>query len=721
MIRPLNTIRRWWAHGPEATPDNGHSSRLPADDGAAPSNGGSAGSGAPARPTESPWLPQLDKAGIPRTLVYPTTTLGRLVDQAAERFGDATAVVYGATRWTYKQLLAQVNRTAGGLSSLGIRRGDRVLFTLPNCPEMIACFLAVQKLGAVVVNAGPLMGADDLAAVMTMTAPRAAIGLDLHAPVLHRAGAGSAVEHWVWVSLQAYQPVLKRLGYQYKLWHGRNGGDRSQHVNLDDLLANAPARPPTVEPDPSKVAVLQATGGTTGTLKLAQLTHRSLLANAAQISTWMGSRQGQDRFFSVLPMFHVYGLTTCMIAPLYMAAEMAVMTRFNGPDALDIIRRERPTVLPLVPAMCAGLCDEIEKQEKKDGRKAPPMDYVRLCITGAAPMPPAAMDRFFKLTGTPIIEGYGLTEASPVTHVNLLGKPRPGSIGLPMPDTRVRVVEVAEDGDLPAAAGSSNGHKNGNGNGNGHAAAGKLKDVKPGEAGEMLIAGPQVMLGYFSNPQQTAQVLHTDEHGVTWLHTGDIVRIDDEGFFYVLDRKKDMIIRGGLKIFPQKVETVLRRHSRVTDVAVVGRADAVRTETVVAVVVVTERIPVGSEKGATQQNREEFREMDRKNLTIELKALCREHLAPYEVPSHFEFVKELPRSPLGKLLKRELRKGPVEEPVREVPATVAAHEVVPQRRASDAKPVGTNGNGNGNGNGHDAKPASGLKSDNGSAPAKEVA
>jgi long-chain acyl-CoA synthetase len=194
----------------------------------------------------------------------------------------------------------------------------------------------------------------------------------------------------------------------------------------------------------------------------------------------------------------------------------------------------------------------------------------------------------------------------------------------------------------------------------------------------MLIAGPQVMLGYFSNPQQTATALSTDEHGVTWLHTGDIVRIDEEGFCYVLDRKKDMIIRGGLKIFPQKVETVLRRHPRVTDVAVVGRADAVRTETVVAVVVVTERSPVGAEKGSTQHDREEFREMDRRNLSIELKALCREHLAPYEVPSHFEFVKDLPRSPLGKLLKRELRKGPVDEPARAAAAPVKAE--APARR-----------------------------------------
>ena len=251
MIRPLDSFRRWWTNSPQEPAVGPEVSQAPgevAGSGNGNGNGKSArlAAGAAAEPAEAPWLAQLDKAGIPRSLCYPTTTLARVLDQTAERFGDAVAVVYGATRWTYRELLAQVNRTAGGLSTLGIRKGDRVLFTLPNCPEMVTCFLAVQKLGAVVVNAGPLMGADDLATVMTMTAPRVVIGLDLHGPVLAKAGRGSAVEHWVWVSLQAYQTVLKRLGYQYKLWQDRSGaGDMAQHENLADLLAHAPSRPPT--------------------------------------------------------------------------------------------------------------------------------------------------------------------------------------------------------------------------------------------------------------------------------------------------------------------------------------------------------------------------------------------------------------------------------------------------------------------------------------------
>jgi len=194
-------------------------------------------------------------------------------------------------------------------------------------------------------------------------------------PLLERAGQGSAVEHWVWVSLQAYQPVLKRLGYQYKLWQGRNGhGQHAQHAALADLLEHAPARPPTVEPDPDRVAVLQATGGTTGTLKLAQLSHRSLLANVTQVSAWMNCRCGQERFLAVLPMFHVFGLTTCLLTPVYNASSMVLMTRFAARETLDLVRRERATVFPLVPAICAGLCDELERQEKKDQRKPPPLE-----------------------------------------------------------------------------------------------------------------------------------------------------------------------------------------------------------------------------------------------------------------------------------------------------------------------------------------------------------
>jgi long-chain acyl-CoA synthetase len=564
-------------------------------------------------PRESPWLAQLDKAHIPRHLVYPTTTLGRILDQSADRFGDAEAMLYNHHRWTYRELLAAVNRMAGGLAHLGVRRGERVLMALPNCPEFVISFLAIQKLGAIVVNAGPLMGSDDLQAVIGMTNPRVAIGLDLQAAMLHTACGGSTVEHLVYVSLQTYQPVLKRLGYQIKLWQNRDAAAGGvKHMLLSELLERAPARPPTIEPDPGAVAVLQATGGTTGTLKLAQLTHRSLLANALQIAVWAENKPGQERVFAVLPMFHVYGLTLNLITSVFTGSTMILMTRFNAEEMLELVRKHRPTIIPIVPAICDAICDLLEKEQ--DSATDQPLNTgLRLCISGAAPLTRETADRFKRLTGATVVEGYGLTEASPVTHAGLPNNLRAGSIGLPMPDTRVRIVDLEDTS----------------------------RDVPVGEPGELLISGPQIMSGYFANPEQTHKVLLTDAHGDTWLRTGDVGRMDADGFFYLLDRKKDMIIRSGMKVFPVKVERVLRMHKHVKDVAVIGRPDPGHTESVIAVIAPAVR-PEGE-----------------KLLTNEVRALCREHLAPYEVPQAFEFMEALPRSALGKLLKRELRKGPV--------------------------------------------------------------
>ena len=606
MIMSLSELRRWWWNGAKQTPAV---AEIP-EKRVVP-------------PADPPWLKTLDEAGVPRRLNYPTTTLGRILDHAADRFGDVTAVIYNHQRWNYGELLEQVNRTAGGLAALGVRRGERVLLTLPNCPESIISFMAVQKLGAVVVNAGPLMGKDDLRAVIAMTSPRVAIGLDLLAPALSGAAHGSTIEHFVWVSLQLYQGVLKRVGYQVKLWQNRNGnGVGAQHLPLSELLAHAPARPPSIAPKPHQTAVLQPTGGTTGTLKLAQLSHAGLLANATQVSARMACREGQELFLTVLPGFHVYGLTLGFITPVLSASGIVMTTRFDARETIDLIRRYRPTIFPLVPAVCSALCDQVEKEER-----AAPFEGMRLCFSGAAPLPPAALERFNRVSGVTLVEGYGLTEASPVTHVCLAGRARPSSIGLPMPDTRVRVVDVDHCD----------------------------RDVAPGEAGEMLISGPQVMSGYYANPEQTDRALFTDAQGTVWLRTGDVVRYDQDGYFYVLDRKKDMIIRSGLKVYPGKVEKVLGTHKLVADVAVVGRPHPVHTQIVVAVVVLS------TKPQSTQQ------------IEAELRALCREHLAPYEVPAHFEFVDKLPRSPLGKLLKRDLIKPAAEE-------APAAEEPVPHNR-----------------------------------------
>jgi long-chain acyl-CoA synthetase len=594
MSGPFDVMLRWWKNGHES---NGWhplpliSPRPPAL--------------IPSHP--QPWLAQFDAAGIPRTLNYPSTTLGRMLDQTADRFGNLPAVIYGNSHWTYRQLRAMANRLAGGLGKLGVRTEDRVILALPNCPEFVAAFFAIQKLGAIPVNVGPLMGADDLAAVIDLTNPRVLIGLDLQAPMLTQAGRLGHIEHWVWVTLQNYQTVLRRLGYQIKLWHGReNAGHSGTSIGLGQLMETAPAKPPTIEPDEDATALLQPTSGTTGAVKLARLSHHNLLANSIQVSAWVGARPGQERNLSVLPMFHVYGLLTGLINPVWSASTMILETRFDVAECIDLLHRHRPTIFPLVPTICDAICDALEDQPER--RR---LDGLRLCISGAAPLPQATAERFEKMTGAQVVEGYGLTEASPVTHVNLPGRSRFGSIGLPLSDTDCRVADLDDES----------------------------HDAPLGEAGELLISGPQVMQGYYHDDAETRRALLTDAVGKIWLRTGDIATVDGDGYFRIVDRRKDMINRSGLKVYPAKTERVLRGHPAVEDVAVIGRPDPIHTERVVAIVVLKTAAPPADEEA----------------MAHELRALCRQHLAPYEVPATIEFAPSIPRSPLGKVLKKQLR------------------------------------------------------------------
>ncbi len=545
------------------------------------------------------------KGGSP-PLNCPATTLGRLLDQTADRFGDAPAIDFAGERWTWSQVRATADRLAGGLAVMGVRSGDRVLVSLPNCPDFLFVFFAAQKLGAVVVNAGPLTGRDDLAELIRMTGPRLVVGLDLQAEKLTSA-AGSEDACWLWVSLEGYQRVLERIGYRFKLWQGRGHrpGTTCQ-ATVEDLLAHAPPRPPTVAPDPGSVAVLQPTGGTTGTLKVAELTHRNLLANVTQIVTWSRQRAGQERMLAVLPFFHVYGLIVLMLAPTFTAGCIIPMTRPRCDELLDLIERHRPTVLSLVPVLVDQVCDALAS-DPRPGVVEALSDC--LVISGAAALPERAAARFESITGLKIVQGYGLTEASPVTHVNDLLAPRPGAIGRPLPDTLARVVDL----DDPA------------------------REARPGEPGELLVSGPQVMRGYFRAPDATAGAIVADADGRRWLRTADVVRVDEDGVFHIVDRAKDMINRGGLKVWPGKVEAALLRHASVAEAAVFGAPDPTHGEQVVAAVVCNEP--------ADQPER----------LRDELRSLCREHLAPYEVPRRIEFFDELPRSAIGKVLKHELR------------------------------------------------------------------
>lgn len=542
---------------------------------------------------------------LPRTLNYPATSLGQMLDQSAQRFPHAPAIAFGDERWTYGELLTQVNRLAGGLARHGVQQGDRVMMTLPNSPDFVLCFLALQKLGAVLVNAGPLMGTDSMRELMRMTEPRMVIALDLQAGTLRQIARDQTQVVWLWSSLQAYQPLWKRVGYQVKRWQTRERiYIRESHTMVSDLLADAPARPPTVAPAPEEVAVLQPTGGTTGTLKVAQLTHHSLLCNATQLIAWSGLRQGQERMFAVLPMFHVYGLMLSLIVPVFSTSLSLPMPRFGLDAFMELLREHRPNVLPVVPAIIELLCQELEKRPDETVLEVLSQAFV---LSGAAPLPTATGERFERLTGNRIVQGYGLTEASPVTHANPLHAPRPGSIGLAMPDTHIRLADLDDP----------------------------TRDAPPGEPGELVVRGPQLMRGYDQNPEETAHMLRTDARGHIWLYTGDVARVDEDGYVYLIDRRKHMINHAGLKVWPARIEQLLQSHRDVKDAAAIGRPDQVHGESVTAVVVAHDHA-------------------DTSTLAEELRTLCREHLAPYEVPSRFEFVRQLPRSPLGKLLKYQL-------------------------------------------------------------------
>ena len=478
---------------------------------------------------------------------------------------------------------------------------------LPNCPEFVTIFLAIQRRGAVVINAGPLMGLDDLGKLMALTTPRLAVGLDMQEAALRRVGGAQRNMSWLWVSLRGYQSPLQRAGYLARLWlaRSRSAGWQSE-ITLESLLALHAPVPPPVELAPDDLAVLQPTGGTTGVLKAAEITHRNLLANATQVSAWSALRPGQERVLGLLPLFHVFGLTIGLTSAMFHGAALILLTRFRAGATLATILKERPTVLPLAPLIVGALCDELAQRPRPGLRAALAGTLV---VSGAAPLPPALSQRFELLAGVRVIQGYGLTEASPVTHINPRRDPRRGSIGVPLPDTLTRVVSLDDP----------------------------LVPVPVGAAGELLVSGPQVCRGYIGNPEETARTFTMDAMQRRWLRTGDVVRVDQDGYFYVVDRKKEMINRAGLKVWPAKVERVLQLHPAVADAAVLGQADQAHTEIVVAVIVL----------GAAAK--------PSPRLAAHLRALCREHLAPYEVPQRFVFVDRLPRSPLGKLNKSVVR------------------------------------------------------------------
>ncbi|MFF2483132.1 long-chain fatty acid--CoA ligase [Paenibacillus sp. NPDC058071] len=549
---------------------------------------------------------------MPAALDYPEHSIFHFLTRAAERYPNQEAIHFLGKSISYRALYQDVCRMAHGLAGLGIRKGERVAIMLPNCPQAVTAYFAVLSIGGIAVQTNPLYVERELEYQLADSGAVAIITVDLLYPRLSRvrgeqpeAGPTPQLRHVIVTSIKDGLPFPKNLLYPIKQ---RREGFRAEIpfgrlgvVAYRRLLAGQSILPPVTETQADDLALLQYTGGTTGTPKGVMLTHRNLVANTVQTSAWCyKAKEGVEKFLAALPLFHVFGLTVLMNMAVMKAGSLILLPKFEAEAVLHTIGKLKPTIFPGAPTMYVALIHH---------RAADSIDLssIEVCISGSAALPLEVQDRFEALTGGKLIEGYGLTESSPVTHANpIWGKRKIGTIGLPFPDTEAAI--MSPDGKL----------------------------LPPGQIGELVLRGPQVMTGYWNHPEETAYALREG-----WLHTGDLASMDEEGYFTIVDRMKDVIIAGGFNIYPREVEEVLFEHPAVVEAAAIGVKDAYRGETVKAFIVLKEGLQVSEE------------ELDR---------WCRERLAAFKVPHLYEFRSSLPKTMVGKVLKRKLTEETEPEP-----------------------------------------------------------
>lgn len=561
---------------------------------------------------EKPWL-QCYEEGIPARLTYPDVPLDTILRRVARRYPDQTATrlvlryLLGG-RWkvggtlSYHQLDDLVDRFATALYQLGVRKGQRVAVMLPNSPHFIIAFFASIRLGAIVVNINPIYTARELLEQLEDSAAETIVLLNMFWPRLREIQSSTQLKRVVVAHITDTLPLASRLLVQASQ---RRSGEhvrvRAEHdiFFFDHLLKKYGPNPPRIDVDVDDVALLQYTGGTTGTPKGAMLTHRNMMANVSQITAWVkGVQPRGEKMMGAIPFFHAYGLSTCLLYGINIASELVIVPNPRPIDnVMRVIAHERCTLFPGVPAMYMGIINHPAARRYN-------MQSVRICISGAAPLPAELQKRFHKLTGARLVEGYGLSEASPVTHCNpLTAEERIGSMGVPFPDVEARLVDMQTGEDVPFDGEST---------------------------GELWVRGPQVMKGYWNRPEETRSSLDTEG----WLRTGDVCRADPDGYFYVVDRRKDVINVSGYQVLPREVEEVLFLHAEVQDAVVAGIPRPERGDDLVKAYVV---LQPGASVSAE-----------------DLREFCRLHLAPYKVPREVAFRHDIPRTIVGKALRRKL-------------------------------------------------------------------
>jgi long-chain acyl-CoA synthetase len=565
--------------------------------------------------SRKPWLRFYDE-GVPHGIDYPAISLDQLLSDSAAKHPSQPAIIFGGRvgsrimdrSLTFQQLDAAVDQFAAAMQELGVRPGDRIAVHLPNCPQFVMAFYGTLRAGGVAVPCNPLYTAGELLHQLDDSGVEVLVTLSPLYEMVNTIRAQTAIRHVIVANIKDCFPTFLRV--LFTLSREKKGGHRCELCErcddywFESIVSGPPGtRPTSVDIDPESTACLLYTGGTTGVPKAAQLTHRNLLSNATAGNVLARTQEAADVTVGALPLFHSYGLTSVMNMAIAKACTMVLI-----PDPRDVlhvmgaISKHHATLYPGVPTMYVAINHHPQAHDFD-------LSSVRVCLSGAAPLPREVQERFEELTGGRLVEAYGLTEASPATHVNPpYGRSKIGSIGLPLPDTDARIVDCD----------------------------GGERELAKGEIGELIVSGPQVMKGYWQQPTETANVLreHPDLGPGPWLHTGDIARMDEEGYFEIVDRKKDLIICGGFNVYPRDVEEALYRHPSIQEAAVLGIPDEYRGETVKAFVVLKE--------GETAEEEE-------------IIAFCRDHLAPYKVPRAIEFRLNLPKSAVGKVLRRELQ------------------------------------------------------------------
>lgn len=558
---------------------------------------------------QKPWFKYYPD-DIPHTLTYDKIPLHQFLIESANRVPEKKALNFMGKEMTFAEVLEEARKLANYLQSIGLQKGDRVASMLPNTPQAVITYYAVLMAGGIVVQVNPLYTERELAYQMQDSRARFIVCLDILLPRVSKVKDETDLEHVIVTRIADYLPFPKNVIYPFIQKREYNivvKVEESEDTHVwKNVIANTSPDYKEVEIDPENdLALLQYTGGTTGKPKGVMLTHYNLVSNVQMAKAWISqAEQDKEVVLGVLPFFHVYGMTTVMNLSILDGSKMILLPKFDAGQVLKTIHKHKPTLFPGAPTIYIGLINhpDINKYD---------LSSIKACISGSASLPLEVQEQFESMTKGKIVEGYGLTESSPVTHANpIWGRRINGSIGVPWPNTDAKIVKE-----------------------------GTLEELPIGEIGEIAVKGPQIMKGYWNNEEATDEVLKDG-----WLLTGDMGKMDEDGYFYVVDRRKDMIIAGGFNIYPREVEEVLFEHPDIVEAAVIGVPDDYRGETVKAVIV--------PKPGANLNEKE-------------LDDYCRKHLAAYKVPRIYEFRDELPKTIIGKVLKRQLVEESIEQMKKE--------------------------------------------------------